>query len=228
MVEYLPELFMIVIIVFIFHYLKRFIRSFLREIQKGRLKIAGFEPYWARTTGSIVIFVLNACSTWVVNGTTGSQDIPSLKTIPLSGKVQVRKEDLPCLRSMSRYSIMGLDWNWYWVKNHPFIWVTPPTIHMSHPKSHVLQNSQKKPRIQTSGQTSTTPGPVSSSSWKGRTSPWGPPAPGPGNPYPDRSISPMKEKKGFSIRMMQQIYCGLDGDWYSVSPSHSWKMFRKN
>ena len=63
MVEYLPELFMIVIIVFIFHYLKRFIRSFLREIQKGRLKIAGFEPYWARTTGSIVIFVLNACST---------------------------------------------------------------------------------------------------------------------------------------------------------------------
>jgi len=58
-IEYLPKLFSIVIIIIIFHYLKKLVKGISVEIQKGRLKIAGFEPYWARTTGSIVVFILN-------------------------------------------------------------------------------------------------------------------------------------------------------------------------
>ncbi len=58
-IEYLPKLFSIVIIIIIFHYLKKLVKSISAEIQKGRLKIAGFESYWARTTSSIVVFILN-------------------------------------------------------------------------------------------------------------------------------------------------------------------------
>ena len=58
-VDYLPSLFTIIVIAFIFHYLKRLIRQISREVQSGQVKVAGFEPYWARTTGSIIIFILN-------------------------------------------------------------------------------------------------------------------------------------------------------------------------
>ncbi len=59
-VDYLPDLFSIVITVIIFRYLVRIVKSVSREIGNGNLSITGFKPYWARTTGSIIIFFLNA------------------------------------------------------------------------------------------------------------------------------------------------------------------------
>lgn len=58
-VEYLPKLFSIVIVIIIFHYLKKLVKSVFGEIQKGQLKIDGFEPHWARITRSIIVFIIN-------------------------------------------------------------------------------------------------------------------------------------------------------------------------
>ena len=63
--------------------------------------------------------------------------------------------------------------------------------------------------------------------WNGQTLPWEPLMPGPGNPFPDRSISPMKERRGSSIRMIRQISVGPAGGLYSVFPSPSWKILRR-
>ena len=58
-VDYLPKLFSVVIVVFIFHYIKMFVKSLFHEIQMGQISIAGIEPQSARITRSIIIFILN-------------------------------------------------------------------------------------------------------------------------------------------------------------------------
>lgn len=58
-IDYLPNLFSIVIVVIIFHYLKSFVKSIFNEIQNGKIKITGFEPQSARITRSIMIFIMN-------------------------------------------------------------------------------------------------------------------------------------------------------------------------
>jgi len=58
-IDYLPKLFTITIIVIIFHYFKKLVNKVFREIQKGRLKFAGFESQWARVTRSIFTFIAN-------------------------------------------------------------------------------------------------------------------------------------------------------------------------
>jgi len=58
-VDYLPKLFSIVIVVFIFHYIKMFVKSLFHGIQIGQIRITGIEPQSARITRSIIIFILN-------------------------------------------------------------------------------------------------------------------------------------------------------------------------
>ncbi|MDN5215792.1 mechanosensitive ion channel [Fulvivirgaceae bacterium BMA12] len=60
LINYLPDLFSIIITVIIFRYLIRMVKSFSREVEKGNFLITGFKPYWARTTGSIITFLLYA------------------------------------------------------------------------------------------------------------------------------------------------------------------------
>jgi len=59
-VDYLPRFFTVVIIVVIFRYLVKIIKSIVIEVESRRMKISGFESQWARTTGSIIISLLNA------------------------------------------------------------------------------------------------------------------------------------------------------------------------
>jgi len=57
--DYLPDLFTVLITIVIFRYLVSMVKSVAREIVQKKLKIPGFEAHWARTTGNIVVFLLN-------------------------------------------------------------------------------------------------------------------------------------------------------------------------
>lgn len=58
--DYLPNLFTIIVIYFIFKYLIRFVKYVFNEIEEGNLKISGFHQDWALPTFSIVKFLLYA------------------------------------------------------------------------------------------------------------------------------------------------------------------------
>ena len=55
---YFPKLITIAIILFIVHHILRFLRFLALEIERGVLNIKGFYPEWAKTTYSLVRFVL--------------------------------------------------------------------------------------------------------------------------------------------------------------------------
>lgn len=57
-VDFIPNLFSILIIFFIFHYIIQAVKYFSREIKTQKLKIPGFYPEWATTTSGIAIFFL--------------------------------------------------------------------------------------------------------------------------------------------------------------------------
>lgn len=59
LVDYLPDLFTVVVIVVIFRYLISLVKSVAKEVVNRKLKIPGFEAHWARTTGRIMVFSLN-------------------------------------------------------------------------------------------------------------------------------------------------------------------------
>lgn len=59
-VDYIPNLFIILIIWFCIKYLVKGLRYISGEIEKGKLKIGGFYPDWARPTFNIVRFLLYA------------------------------------------------------------------------------------------------------------------------------------------------------------------------
>lgn len=58
--NYLPKLFTIVVIYFVFRYLVKFVKYVFEEIEAGKLKIAGFHTDWALPTFSIFRFLLYA------------------------------------------------------------------------------------------------------------------------------------------------------------------------
>jgi len=59
-VNYLPNLLKIIIIVIIFHYLIKFVRYIMKEIEDERLAIPGFYPDWAKATFNIIRIFLFA------------------------------------------------------------------------------------------------------------------------------------------------------------------------
>ena len=58
--NYLPNLFTIIVIVFLFRYAIKGVKYFVEEIQKGNINIGGFHPDWAIPTFNIVKFLLYA------------------------------------------------------------------------------------------------------------------------------------------------------------------------
>jgi len=56
--RYLPKLFTIIVIYFVFRYLIRFVKYFFKEIESERLKIGNFHPDWAIPTFNIVRLLL--------------------------------------------------------------------------------------------------------------------------------------------------------------------------
>lgn len=58
--NYLPELFTIVVIYFVFKYLIKFIKYIFTEIESGKLNLSGFHADWAIPTFSIIRFLLYA------------------------------------------------------------------------------------------------------------------------------------------------------------------------
>jgi small-conductance mechanosensitive channel len=59
-VRFLPNLFTILVIYFIFHYLIRIIRYFVFEIEDEKIRVTGFHRDWARPTFNILRFLLYA------------------------------------------------------------------------------------------------------------------------------------------------------------------------
>lgn len=59
-VDFIPNLFAIVVIVIVTKYLVKFVLFLAGEIEKGKLTISGFYPDWAKPTANIVRFVLYA------------------------------------------------------------------------------------------------------------------------------------------------------------------------
>lgn len=59
-IDYLPDLFTIVVIVIVFRYVIKLLKYFRDEIQTGKLKINGFYPDWAAPTFQIVRVLLYA------------------------------------------------------------------------------------------------------------------------------------------------------------------------
>ncbi|HVX49353.1 MAG TPA: mechanosensitive ion channel family protein [Chitinophagaceae bacterium] len=59
-IDYLPNLFTILVIFFIFRYTIKAIRYFVTEIEKGNISIKGFHADWAKPTFNILKFLLYA------------------------------------------------------------------------------------------------------------------------------------------------------------------------
>lgn len=59
-VDYLPNLFKVVVIAFIFHYLIKVIKYIFREIKRSNIQFRGFPPEWALPTFNILRFILYA------------------------------------------------------------------------------------------------------------------------------------------------------------------------
>lgn len=60
MINFIPNLITIVVIFFVFHYIKKGIKFLADEIETEKLKVNGFYPDWAKPTYNIVKIVLNA------------------------------------------------------------------------------------------------------------------------------------------------------------------------
>lgn len=58
--DYMPDLFTIVVIYFVFKYLIRFIKYIFTEIETGKLKVSGFHEDWALPTFSMIKILLYA------------------------------------------------------------------------------------------------------------------------------------------------------------------------
>lgn len=59
-VRFLPNLFTIVVIYFVFNYLIKIIKYFILEIEGDRIRVNGFHPDWAQPTFNILRFLLYA------------------------------------------------------------------------------------------------------------------------------------------------------------------------
>jgi len=60
LLNYLPKLFYIFVILVVLYFVLHFIRIIAREVERGRIRIAGFYPEWVQPTYKIVRFLLYA------------------------------------------------------------------------------------------------------------------------------------------------------------------------
>ncbi|MGL2993439.1 mechanosensitive ion channel family protein [Flavobacterium sp. TSSA_36] len=79
--DYLPNLFSIVIIYLVFQYLVKILRFFVIEIQKGKIKINGFYSDWAKPTFNIVRVLLYAFMLVIIFPYLPGSDSPIFKGV---------------------------------------------------------------------------------------------------------------------------------------------------
>lgn len=79
--EYLPNLFSILVIIFFMRYLIKFIRFIFKEIESERLAVSGFHPDWAMPTYNIVRFLLFAFTLVLIFPYLPGSDSPIFKGV---------------------------------------------------------------------------------------------------------------------------------------------------
>ncbi|GAB2495849.1 mechanosensitive ion channel family protein [Algoriphagus taiwanensis] len=79
--DYLPNLFSILVIIIFMRYLIRFVRFIFREIELERLQVAGFHPDWAMPTYNIVRFLLLAFTLVLIFPYLPGSDSPIFKGV---------------------------------------------------------------------------------------------------------------------------------------------------
>ena len=66
LLAYLPNLFYIFVIVVVMHFVLRFLRVIAREVERGRIRFAGFYPEWVQPTYKIIRFLLYALAVVII------------------------------------------------------------------------------------------------------------------------------------------------------------------
>jgi len=79
--NYLPNLFYIVVIVAVMYYVIKFVRVLAREVERGNIRIAGFYPEWAQPTYKIVRFLLFAFTAVIIYPYLPGENSPAFKGI---------------------------------------------------------------------------------------------------------------------------------------------------
>lgn len=79
--NYLPNLFYIVVIVAVMYYVIRFVRILAREVERGNIRIAGFYPEWAQPTYKIVRFLLFAFTAVIIYPYLPGENSPAFKGV---------------------------------------------------------------------------------------------------------------------------------------------------
>jgi small-conductance mechanosensitive channel len=82
-VNYLPNLFYIVVIVTVMYYVMKFVRLLAREFERGNIRIPGFYPEWIQPTYKIVRFLLFAFTAVVIYPYLPGENSPAFKGVGL-------------------------------------------------------------------------------------------------------------------------------------------------
>jgi small-conductance mechanosensitive channel len=82
-VNYLPNLFYILVIVTVMVYVGRFVRLLAREVERGNIRIPGFYPEWVPPTYKIVRFLLIAFTAVMIYPYVPGEGSPAFKGIGL-------------------------------------------------------------------------------------------------------------------------------------------------
>lgn len=66
LVNYLPNIFIISLVIVITYYILRFVKLFFREIERGNVRFSGFYRDWAKPTQNICFFIIAALAAAVI------------------------------------------------------------------------------------------------------------------------------------------------------------------
>jgi small-conductance mechanosensitive channel len=83
LVNYLPNLFYIVVIIVLMVYVMKFVRLIAREVERGNIRIPGFYPEWVQPTYKIVRFLLIAFTAVIIYPYLPGENSPAFKGIGL-------------------------------------------------------------------------------------------------------------------------------------------------
>ena len=81
LVNYLPNLFYIVVMVAVMYYVAKFVQVLAREVERGNIRISGFYTEWAQPTYKIVRFLLIAFTAVVIYPYLPGENSPAFKGI---------------------------------------------------------------------------------------------------------------------------------------------------
>ncbi|MFZ0795232.1 MAG: mechanosensitive ion channel domain-containing protein, partial [Candidatus Korobacteraceae bacterium] len=81
LLNYLPNLFYIVVIVAVMYYVIKFVRIVMREVELGNIRISGFYPEWAQPTYKIVRFLLFAFTAVIIYPYLPGENSPAFKGV---------------------------------------------------------------------------------------------------------------------------------------------------